>query len=70
MPMLKQGRLEDALKVAREITDTTDHDVAIARIAFRFADKGEADKAKAILKEMWQEERRKWGEFCWNGTPC
>ena len=62
--LLRQGQVEEALKVACQIETDWEHDVAIARIAmFVFRRQGDAQRAREILRKMRDKERRAWGEF-------
>lgn len=71
--LLVEGRVEEALSFARKIEAQREQDadfvrrerdVAFARIAmYVFRKYGDYKRAKEILREMYDERRRAWGEF-------
>ncbi len=59
-PVLACGEVNQAMELARQITDDTDHDIALGHIIFHLDRKGEMERAQALVGELRIPERCHW----------
>jgi tetratricopeptide (TPR) repeat protein len=63
-PLLRLGRVEEALEIAKRIEEDRDRDFAFICIAFYvFNMQSDLEKATEIINKVQDKERRAWGEF-------
>jgi hypothetical protein len=55
--------VSQAIELARQIADDTDHDIALGHIILHLSRKGEMERAKTLLEAMRIPSRRQWLEL-------
>jgi hypothetical protein len=62
-PLIGRDDVSQAIELARQIADDTDHDIALGHIILHLSRKGEMERAKALLEAMRIPSRRQWLEL-------
>jgi hypothetical protein len=59
-PLIEREDVSQAIELARQIADETDHDIALGHIILHLNRKGEAEWTKTLLEEMRLPNRCQW----------